>query len=163
MPSVTTWNGACACLQNPDPDTKWKKPISEEGGVGWTDSEIKIWLHRLGNLCAVSDGKNAGLSNKDFEVKKDQLFSFATNNGYSAALTAMRLASKDFINTAWNKQAIIKNQDFYLERLAERWGAPSWQEMRSAQGKGDDTWSSVHELVLLHARRNLKACQPWCL
>ena len=99
---------------------------------------MAAWLHRLGNLCAVSGGKNPELSNKDFDVKKERLYSQSAIQGYSAGLTAMGLAKID----VWNEEAVKNRQDDYLEMLSVRWGAPSWKSLQASKGKGPNAQHS---------------------
>ncbi|WP_185207078.1 DUF262 domain-containing protein [Chryseobacterium sp. C3] len=63
----------------------------------------KEWLHKIGNLVLIDRNKNAALSNKEYEVKKEK---------YKGAVEARANTNYVIINNdVWNKDSIISNQE----------------------------------------------------
>lgn len=94
--------------QRPSPDSKW---------VRWFPAkEIRDgYVHRLGNLVLLSQGKNMKAENFDFEDKKQKYFT--TNKGISPfVLTTQVLSYRE-----WTPAIIEQRQNQLIETLRQMW------------------------------------------
>ncbi len=130
-----------ACTQDPGGDSDWKIPEAQDG-AGWTDKDIKAWLHKLGNLCVLTVAQNSGVSNSSFNIKQKKLFGEPMIKGSAAGLTAVGLADKSI----WNPAAVRTRQADLLAGLASRWdfeeGWTAIQSTRGTVGTGDHVHTS---------------------
>ncbi len=94
--------------QHPAPDSKWVK---------WFPTrEIRDkYVHRLGNLVLLSQGKNMKAENFDFEEKKQKYFS--TSGGISPFV----LTTQVFGYREWTPVTIEQRQNQLIEALRQLW------------------------------------------
>lgn len=93
--------------QKLDEKSQWKQE--------WSDSEHKLWLHRLANLIPLNKRRNSAASNWDFKDKKDKYFT-GNKNVSSYALTSQVLKEDK-----WTVEIIQKRQTNLLNTLYKGW------------------------------------------
>ncbi len=94
-------------LPQNDSDSYWQKK--------WTEDERKYWLHRIGNLCLISSGKNTSNRNHAYHVKKEN--TSRTKSFSSYIITRASFAFENY--TAKECQQLQENR---LKILYEGWG-----------------------------------------
>lgn len=94
--------------QNPDENSQWRSH--------WTDSEIKYWVHRLGNLAFLSGRANAKARNYEFPIKKERYF--ATNN---AGVPVYPITTKVLKENSWTPEVVQRFQKEYVLKLIKLW------------------------------------------
>ena len=72
--------------------------------------ELKLWAHRLGNMCLLQKGPNGRIGNKPWDVKAPVLSS-------STLKTTSRLGATDL----WNADAIVANQEKMADIALKVW------------------------------------------
>lgn len=84
----------------------WKQELGEQGG-----QVHAAYVHTLGNLTLVTQGKNSQLSNASFAVKRDLLL----NQGFQL--------NKYFDTNIpyWNENAIIMRADWLTQHILAIW------------------------------------------
>jgi hypothetical protein len=84
----------------------WKKELGEQGG-----QVHAAYLHTLGNLTLVTQGKNSQLSNAPFAVKRDLLLKqgFQLNKYFDKNLPY------------WNENAIVMRADWLTQHILAIW------------------------------------------
>lgn len=93
--------------QNPNANSQWR--------YDWNESEIKYWVHRLGNLAFLSGKANAKAKNYDFFKKKGEYFIS------NSEVPVYPITTKVLNENCWTPEVVRRFQENYVLQLIRLW------------------------------------------